>query len=683
LKHSYRIITTALLCCLLSVTQADVTAPYVGEWTGPIKQRSQSFSVEMVLWQISSGEIMGLTYYPEYRCAGRLRLDSIKRSTLYFTEVIITRGKACISGGTIILSAGPDNKLQWTWRGGSIKATGIVSRHPVSSRTLQLVRQNQSEDAVTSTTQAARQSQTAPVKKTSAQQSTAQTKPQGFTLSELAKHKTNKKQSKPNLELEQGIEAYASKNYQQAYKLFSKLANAGNASAQYSLGVMYARGDGIAQDHSKAVYWYRKAAGQGDAGAQFALASKYTNGKGVVKDYQKAAHWYSKAAKQGHADAQYYLGNMYKQGAGVAKDQNRADHWYQKAAENGNNNAQLTIGNRYFYGKGIKKNQALGVSWYHKAAMQGNALSQLALAQSYYNGEGIKQDYTQAAHWYSKAANQGDDDAQYSLAVMKYNGIGVRKNVKQAARLLLKAVKQNHIKAFYMLGLLHENGEGVTKNTSMAASLYKMALSKGHSSSAIRLGFIEFSKENHRQALKWFETAKKMGDPDKDLDELIKKTRNTVGAKVKIKDIDQQVDQLLKSRHNAANQGDAKAQYQLARAYHKGEGVKKNMNQAVYWYRKAVAQNHSGAQHWLGILYDKGEGVPKETNRATSLYKKAYAQGNSYSAIRLGFIEYYKENYRQALRWFETAKKMGNKEKELDGIIAQARKTIQLKQKNQ
>ena len=50
------------------------------------------------------------------------------------------------------------------------------------------------------------------------------------------------------------------------YKLLVK-AERGNASAQYSLGLFYFEGLGVAQDYQEAVRWYLKAAEQGYAEA--------------------------------------------------------------------------------------------------------------------------------------------------------------------------------------------------------------------------------------------------------------------------------------------------------------------------------------------------------------------------------------------------------------------------------
>ena len=46
---------------------------------------------------------------------------------------------------------------------------------------------------------------------------------------------------------------------------FLKAAEQGHASAQYNLGAMYAHGDGILKDLSKAKYWIKKAYENPDA----------------------------------------------------------------------------------------------------------------------------------------------------------------------------------------------------------------------------------------------------------------------------------------------------------------------------------------------------------------------------------------------------------------------------------
>jgi TPR repeat protein len=70
----------------------------------------------------------------------------------------------------------------------------------------------------------------------------------------------------------------------------------GNAEAQYNLGVMYARGDGLAQDYAAALKWFCLAAAQGLAEAQYNLGVMYLNGQGIARDEVQAYKWLDLAA---------------------------------------------------------------------------------------------------------------------------------------------------------------------------------------------------------------------------------------------------------------------------------------------------------------------------------------------------------------------------------------------------
>ena len=57
--------------------------------------------------------------------------------------------------------------------------------------------------------------------------------------------------------------------------------------------------------------------------------------------------------------------------------------------------------------------------------------------------------------------------------------------------------------------------------------------------------------------------------------------------------------------------------------YYNGEGVEKNMTEAVEWWRKAAEQGHAKAQFILGDCYYKGEGVAKDKTEAVGWWRKA------------------------------------------------------------
>ena len=64
------------------------------------------------------------------------------------------------------------------------------------------------------------------------------------------------------------VDAYFNKDYKTAYELWLPLAKRGHVYAQSNLGVMYQKGQGVAQDDQEAVKWFRLSAEQGDALAQ-------------------------------------------------------------------------------------------------------------------------------------------------------------------------------------------------------------------------------------------------------------------------------------------------------------------------------------------------------------------------------------------------------------------------------
>jgi TPR repeat protein len=65
-----------------------------------------------------------------------------------------------------------------------------------------------------------------------------------------------------------------------------------------------------------------------------------------------------------------------------------------------------------------------------------------------------------------------------------------------------------------------------------------------------------------------------------------------------------------------AEQGDAKAQYNLGIMYDNGVGVPQDYVEAVKWYRMAAEQGFAGAQYNLGVMYANGRGVPQDSAEA-------------------------------------------------------------------
>ena len=114
-----------------------------------------------------------------------------------------------------------------------------------------------------------------------------------------------------------------------------------------------------------------------------------------------------------------------------------------------------------------------------------------------------------------------------------------------------------------------------------------------------------------------------------------------------------------------ANSGNAEAQYYLGRMYEFGEGSRKDISKAVFWYKKGAYQNNRKAQNNLANLYMDGHGVPKDWEKAFKLYSLSAAQGTAAARYNLGLMyrrgEGTERNYTKAFHLFQQAATQGDK----------------------
>jgi len=139
--------------------------------------------------------------------------------------------------------------------------------------------------------------------------------------------------------------------------------------AQFNLGFMYRKGQGVKQNYTKALAYYQLASDQGNADAQSTLGFMYNNGQGVEQNYAKAVAYYQLAADQGVAGAQYNLGSMYNNGDGVKQNYAKAVEYYRLAADQGLARAQHSLGGMYSDGTGVAKNRSTALKWIKLAAL--------------------------------------------------------------------------------------------------------------------------------------------------------------------------------------------------------------------------------------------------------------------------------------------------------------------------
>lgn len=134
-----------------------------------------------------------------------------------------------------------------------------------------------------------------------------------------------------------GQAAYDARNYREALRLFRPLAEQGDVRAQYYLGRMYEKGQGVREDVGQARLWYARAAEGGHAPAQYRVAAAYAFGLGgLERDHAAATLWLQRSAEGGYKRAQRVLARAYAEGRfGLPVDERRAEYWRRKAEGQG------------------------------------------------------------------------------------------------------------------------------------------------------------------------------------------------------------------------------------------------------------------------------------------------------------------------------------------------------------
>lgn len=156
----------------------------------------------------------------------------------------------------------------------------------------------------------------------------------------------------------------------------------------------------------------RQKAERGDATAQTTLGAMYAKGEGVPKDDEQAVAWYRRAAEQGYAEAELRLGTMYETGRGVPQDYVQTMALWRDAAEQGDARAQFDLSALYFRGRGVPQDYVQAATWCRKAAQQGHPMAQYHLGTMYADGHGVPQDKIEAHKWVILAAALSSGDQQ-------------------------------------------------------------------------------------------------------------------------------------------------------------------------------------------------------------------------------------------------------------------------------
>ena len=135
--------------------------------------------------------------------------------------------------------------------------------------------------------------------------------------------------------------------------------------------------------------------------------------------------------------------------------------------------------------------------------------------------------------------------------------------------------------------------------------------------------------------------------------------------------------QKLGQLREAAQRGQADAQYQLADRLNEGRGLPRDLKLAALWYERAAMQDLPLAQYKLGLVYEKGLGVEKDLAKAKNWYAKAAERGNIKAmhnlAVLLADGGDGAPDYASAKKWFQKAAENGVRDSQFNLAVLNAR----------
>ena len=483
--------------------------------------------------------------------------------------------------------------------------------------------------------------------------------------------------------IQRGNEEVKENFYSFYSKQLEKYAKSGDAQAQYEVGCAYQKGDGVDRNIKTAAEWYMMAADQGheqatdkfysfyskelekraksgQARAQYELGNCYYQAKEIDRDAEEAAEWYLKAMASGHEDAkekfysfyskmlektakdgdtraQYETGNAYLSGNGVKKDNETASEWYLKAMAAGHEGAKEKF--YTFYSKQLEKR-----------AKNGDSEAQYQTGNGYFDGYVVKKDNNTAAKWYQLAMKQGHEAAK-------------EKFYSFYSKLLEKEAKDGDSRAQFETGNAYLNGYQVDKDLETAAEWFLKAMDQEYEGAKEKF-YSFYSKKLEKRAKSGDAEAQYRigecyllgGQVERDIEEAAEWLQKSMlqgheAAKEKFYSF------YSKQLEKRAKNGDAEAQFQTGKFYHKGAYVNRDIETAAEWYLEAKKQGHEAAKeqlysfyskvlekdakdnaesmYVLGCFYMDGNQVEKNLKKGTKYLATAYQKGHEQSFEKL------------------------------------------------
>ena len=240
-----------------------------------------------------------------------------------------------------------------------------------------------------------------------------------------------------------------------------------------------------------------------------------------------------------------------------------------------------------------------------RLAEQGDAEAQNELGSLYRTKEFLH--YKEAFRWLLKAAEQGHADAQNATGEMLREGKKILRNFKEAFKWFSLAAKQGNAAACFNLGKAYCYGEGCKGDTNQALHWFQKAVAQGEWEALYPMGMLYLNKQGRTIA-----DEEKAEECLRKYSEYENECYPYIINEYKWLRIDKVYDWIQRAAEQGCNRIAVDAQYQLGVFYEKGILGRRNMPEAIEWYRKSAMAGNKNAQEALNRLNNQMQVVIKQ-----------------------------------------------------------------------
>lgn len=474
-----------------------------------------------------------------------------------------------------------------------------------------------------------------------------------------------------------GRRALTNGDYDEAYKQFKPLAEAGDSEAQSHLGSLYYVGKGVPKDLNEAYNWYKKSADQENMDAQYSVGNMYLLGEGVEQNNAEAAKWYALASEQGHVAAKNNLKSLEKletlnrenqlkldalaaeqkaKEEATPKVENKSEEVATLDEQTTETDSETTIEEEKpgllgllggLFDSKSAENEATEEVADNVVEVNSEAINNVEVVelespeiktkpealsteslQTLTNEEATEE--TEQSNSIAAIDNSqsktsespsffkslfGSDDVEKTTTV---NSIDLEATEE------IETIDVDLVESEEVVAIETEAKEAVSEQEDLAVTTNEVESTEESDGLFGFLGnvFSSKNKDSHQES----ETTEDIAMLKTETEQATSNIDETVVEELAEEVIEKTEAERLRP---LATQGDQDAQYRLGALYYSGSDVKQDYSQAALWYRRAAEQGNVDAQYSLGNMFLMGEGIGQDDDQAAHWYALAAEQGHS------------------------------------------------------